>query len=172
MKGDRGGFRMLRREQLLQELVHDSYKSAHKLPDPTRCPECGAIFHKGRWTWGAAPAGAHELLCPACQRIRDKFPAGYVTLKGSFLEQHRDEILQLIKHCEAKEKADHPLERIMAIEDAGGELRVTTTDTHLAREIAERVHHACKGALAFHYNKEENLLRATWSRSGGAQDRR
>ena len=50
MKGDRGGFRMLRREQLLQELVHDSYKAGHKLPEPTRCPECGATFHRGRWT--------------------------------------------------------------------------------------------------------------------------
>jgi len=162
---------MLRREQLLQELVQDSYKAAHKLPDPTRCPECKAIFHKGRWTWGDAPKGTHEHPCPACQRIRDKFPAGYVTLKGIFLGQHRDEILHLIKHCEAKEKADHPLERIMAIEDAGGELLVTTTDTHLAREIAERVHHAYKGDLAFHYNKDENLLRATWSRSGGAHEK-
>ena len=24
------------------------------------------------------------MTCPACQRIHDKFPAGYVTLKGDF----------------------------------------------------------------------------------------
>lgn len=29
---------MLQREQLLQELVHDSYKSTRKLPEPTRMP--------------------------------------------------------------------------------------------------------------------------------------
>jgi len=57
MKGERGGFRPLRREQLFQELVHDSYKSSRKLSEPTRCPECGAVFLKGRWTWGVAPAG-------------------------------------------------------------------------------------------------------------------
>jgi NMD protein affecting ribosome stability and mRNA decay len=164
MKTERGGFRMLRREQLLQELVHDSYKSKLKLPEPTRCPDCGATFHNGRWTWERAPAGAHEQLCPACHRIHDKFPAGYVTLKGAFLRQHRDDILHLIKNCEEKEKAEHPLERIMAIEDAEDGVLVTTTDTHLAREIAERLHHAYKGNLDFHYNKEENLLRATWNR--------
>ncbi len=164
MKGERGGFRMLKREQLLQELVHDSYKAKRKLPEPTRCPECGAVFHKGRWTWGAAPAGAHELKCPACHRIHDKFPAGYVTLKGEFLREHRDQILNLLRNHEAKEKAEHPLERIMAIEDTAEGVLVTTTDTHLARDFAEALFDAWKGDLEFHYNKEENLLRATWSR--------
>jgi hypothetical protein len=41
---------------------------------------------------------------------------------------------------------------------------VTTTDTHLARRIAERVHDACKGSLSLQYNKEENLVRASWTR--------
>jgi len=164
MKGERGGFRMLKREQLLQELVHDSYKSNRKLPEPACCPECGAVFHKGRWTWGAAPAGAHEQTCPACHRIHDKFPAGHVTLKGDFLREHRDQILHLVRNHEAKEKAEHPLERIMAIEDTADGVLVTTTDTHLARDIAEALYHAYKGELEFHYNKEENLLRATWNR--------
>lgn len=164
MKGERGGFRMLRREQLLQELVHDSYKSKRKLPEPTRCPSCGATFHKGRWTWGKAPAGAHEHICPACHRIHDSFPAGYVTLSGAFFRQHREEILALVRNCEATEKAEHPLERIMAIENTADGILVTTTDTHLARKIAERLHHAHKGQLSFHYNKEDNLLRAAWDR--------
>jgi NMD protein affecting ribosome stability and mRNA decay len=164
MKGERGGFRSLRREQLFQELVHDSYKAGQKLQDSTRCPECGAVFHKGRWTWGAAPKGGHEEKCPACHRIHDRFPAGYVSLKGTFLREHRDQILQLVKNREEKEKAEHPLERIMGIEDTAEGVLVTTTDTHLARDIAEAVYHAHKGELEFHYNKEDNLLRANWSR--------
>jgi hypothetical protein len=43
-------------------------------------------------------------------------------------------------------------------------VEVTTTGTHLAREIAERVQHAYKGELEFSYNKEDNLLRAAWRR--------
>ncbi|MBI2318526.1 MAG: ATPase [Betaproteobacteria bacterium] len=164
MKGERGGFRMLKREQLLQELVHDSYKSKRKLAGPSRCPECGAVYQRGRWSWASAPAGAHEQKCPACHRIADKFPAGYVSLKGPFLREHREQILNLVRNHETKEKAEHPLERIMAIEDTAQGVLVTTTDTHLARDIAEALYHAWKGDLEFHYNKEENLLRATWSR--------
>jgi len=164
MKGDRGGFRPVRREQLLEGAEQDSYKSKGKLPDPTRCPECGATYRKGRWTWEAAAGGVHEHPCPACQRIHDRFPAGFVKLGGKFFVEHRDEILNLVKHCEEKEKADHPMQRLMAIEETGEGVLVTTTDVHLARNIAERVHDSYKGSLAFHYNKEENLLRANWER--------
>lgn len=164
MKRERGGFRMLRRTQLLEGLGNDSYKAKGKLPSATRCPVCGASFHAGRWTWDAAPDGAHEQLCPACQRIEDKFPAGYVTLEGEFFHEHREEILRLARNCEEKEKAAHPLQRIMAIEDGAEGVLVTTTDVHLARNIAEHVHDACKGSLVVHYSKEENLLRANWKR--------
>ena len=98
------------------------------------------------------------------QRIRDKFPAGFVMLKGAFLQQHRDEILHLLRNHEAKEKAEHPLQRIMAIVDSAEGATVTTTDAHLARDLAQALHHAYKGELEFHYNKEDNLLRASWSR--------
>lgn len=165
MKGARTEARPPRREQLIDDPRHDSYKAKGKLRDPTRCPECGAVFLKGRWTWNGAPRGiVHELRCPACQRIQDGFPAGYLSLGGEYLAGHREEILNLARNCEAREKAAHPLQRIIAIEDVEGGILVTTTDAHLARRIAESVHDACKGSLALHYSKEENLLRATWKR--------
>lgn len=164
MKTERGNFQSLRKDQLFKELVHDSYKTGQKLHEPTQCPECGAVFHKGRWTWGTAPKNAHEAMCPACHRIRDKFPAGYVTLKGNFFREQREQIMQLVRNHEAREKAEHPLERIMAIDETGDGVVVTTTDTHLARDIAEALQHAYKGDLDYHYNKEDNLLRASWSR--------
>ena len=89
---------------------------------------------------------------------------GFVTLKGEFLQAHRDEILHLLRNHEAKENAEHPLQRIMAVVDADDGMMVTTTDTHLARDLAQALHHAYKGELEFHYNKDENLLRATWTR--------
>lgn len=164
MKAARDGWRPLRREELRDELVHDSYKSKKKLPEPTRCPDCGAVYHDGRWQWLPAPAGAHEDICPACHRIRDRFPAGYVTLKGEFFRTHRDDIVHLARNREQHERAEHPLERIMAVEDIDDGVLITTTDTHLARDIGEAVHAAYKGKLDYHYNKEENLLRVLWAR--------
>ena len=164
MKNDRGSWRPLRRDELRDELVHDSYVLKGKLPEPVRCPDCGVIYSGGRWNWGLAPEGAQEQRCPACQRVHDRYPAGYVVLKGEFLAGHRDEVLQLARNREAKEKAEHPLERIMGIEDVEGGVQITTTDTHLARDIGEAVHSAYKGDLEYHYNMEQNLLRVHWAR--------
>ena len=167
MKTGRGGFRMLRREQLLQEVVHDTYKLPRKLAEPTRCPDCAAVYRDGRWKWGREGRGAgpaHETRCPACQRIRDEFPAGFVSVSGEFFAQHRDEILALIRHSEENEKRNHPLERIMKIADDSGGVLVTTTGVHLARLIGDALEDAYKGSLEFHYNKEEQLLRVAWQR--------
>ena len=164
MKSNRGSWRPLRRDELRDELVHDAYKSQKKLAEPTQCPACRAVYSGGRWNWGTAPDGAHEERCPACQRVHDHFPAGYVVLKGAFLAGHREEVLQLARNREAKEKAEHPLERIMDIEEIEGGVQITTTDTHLARDIGEALHSAYRGELEYHYNKEENLLRVHWAR--------
>ena len=45
-----------RHDRFVQEYQHDSYKMPGKLKEPTVCKSCGALYHKGRWTWGAKPA--------------------------------------------------------------------------------------------------------------------
>lgn len=156
--------RQLNKSGIFQEKAHDSYKSRGKLPEPTQCPECGAVFRAGRWQWLAKPPKAHSQICPACHRIADGFPAGYLTLEGDFLKQHRDQIMQLARNVERKEKSGHPLQRIMGIEDRAGAMLVTTTDVHLARGIGEALRHAFKGTLDLHYSDAENLVRVRWRR--------
>ena len=154
----------LRHDHVLHEREHDPYRSRGKLAEPTVCPECHAVFHQGRWQWAEAPAKAHQEMCPACQRIHDAFPAGFVTLAGEFFKQHGGELRQLVENVGERAKAEHPLERIMKIEDEGNHILVTTTGIHLARGIGEALHHAYQGELEFHYNDEQNLLRVHWQR--------
>ncbi len=159
-----GFHKIARHDGIFQEQVHDTYQTKGKLAEPTVCPQCSAVFHKGRWQWLGAPANAHQHNCPACQRILESQPAGFVTLDGDFFVAHRDEIVSLIHNVEKKEKAEHPLKRIMATEEEGNGVLITTTDIHLARGIGEAIHHAYQGDLEFHYNPAENLLRVNWSR--------
>lgn len=152
------------RSQLFPERVHDSYKSTKKLPSPTLCPECGAVFSDGRWQWQPCPEPTHRELCPACHRIQDRLPSGYVKLDGDFFAEHRAELLDLVRNVEKKEKAGHPLKRIMDIVDEDGGVLVTTTDIHLAHGIGEALHRAYKGNLDSNYIPAETLLRVRWSR--------
>jgi NMD protein affecting ribosome stability and mRNA decay len=153
-----------RRNRLLREHVHDTYKIKRKLREPTICPRCAAVYQGGRWQWASPPAEAHEHTCPACHRIQDKCPAGSVTLSGPFLAAHKQEILNVVSNAEARAKADHPLQRIIGIEENADGVLVTTTDPHLARGIGEALHHACSGELDFHYAEESDILRVHWRR--------
>lgn len=154
----------VRRDQTVQEHEHDTYKLRGKLKEPSVCPECGALFHKGRWTWGTKPAGADEVICPACHRIRDRYPKGLVTLTGVFTTSHKDEILAVVRNAEAKEKAEHPLSRVMQIKEQDGALVISTTDTHLPRRIGDALHHAYDGTLDSHYDEGEQFIRVKWAR--------
>ncbi|OHC66632.1 MAG: ATPase [Rhodocyclales bacterium RIFCSPLOWO2_02_FULL_63_24] len=158
------GFQPIRRDRLLQEEAPDAYKSRGKLPEPTVCPQCRAVFRKGRWRWAEAPQNAHAVTCPACHRLNDKYPAGFVSLSGPFFSAHRDEIMRLVRNQEQRERQGHPLKRILGIEEQDAAALVTTSDIHLARGIGDALHHAYQGELEFHHKADENLLRVHWAR--------
>jgi hypothetical protein len=156
--------RTRRQDRRLQELVHDPYKSKRKLPEPTICPVCFAVYHEGRWVWRERPSQAHQEICPACDRTRDQYPAGQVTVEGPFSKEHRGEILNLAWNLEQKAKAEHPLDRILAIEEQEDTLVIKTTDIHLPRAVGEALHRAYQGELEYHYNEEEYYLGVSWKR--------
>jgi hypothetical protein len=104
------------------------------------------------------------VLCPACQRVKDRVPAAFLTIGGSFFAEHHDEIVNLIHNYEQRERAEHPLKRIMASESQDEGTVFTFTDAHLARGIGEALHSAYEGELDYQYTKEDIMLRVTWSR--------
>lgn len=154
-----------RADRQLKEHEGDAYGLRGKLPDPTVCPRCGAIYRAGRWAWGAAPADAHRTECPACRRTADEVPAGVVVVKGEFAAAHRDEIRGLVHNVEEREKAEHALKRVMTIgENDDGSLTISTTDARLARAIGEALHDAYRGELDYQFVESESCFRATWAR--------
>jgi hypothetical protein len=103
-------------------------------------------------------------MCPACHRIQDKYPAGFLTLEGPFLQEHKEELLHLARNEETKEKGEHPLHRIIHMEEKDESILITTTDIHLPRRIGEALRRAYEGELDFHYIEESNILRVRWKR--------
>ena len=60
-----------KKDRSVRARKHDPYKTKGKPREPSVCRGCKAVYHKGRWTWGPVPANSHEVVCPACERIRD-----------------------------------------------------------------------------------------------------
>jgi hypothetical protein len=155
-----------RQDRLIQEKRHDTYEGREKWPEPTVCSECGAVFIEGRWTWLEPPPDKpHMIVCPACQRIRDNIPAGYLEIRGAFFEDHREELLNLIYNLESQEKGEHPMERLMDISGEEVQTLITTTGIHLPRRIGEALKHAYQGDLDFTYGDGEKSIRVTWTRA-------
>ena len=161
-KTTRRGARPDRRTRRVQPHEHDPYKRRAKTAGTAVCPRCGALSRSGRWRWGAPPEGGelHRQLCPACERVRDGYPAGIVRLRGA--GARRDEILARVHHVEQAEKADHPLERIMQIGEDGDEIVVTTTGIHLARRIGDALERSFHGKTTVRYPEEQSEVQVDW----------
>jgi hypothetical protein len=151
-------------DRQIEEVVHDPYKERYRPPEPAVCPTCAVVFEHGTYHWKPRPANAHEHTCPACRRIADRFPAGYLTLEGEFIGQHRDEVMHLVHNEAARARNEHPLERIMEIREDGDKTVVTTTELHLARRIGDALHHAYHGELTTQYAPDQYLVRVYWKR--------
>jgi len=137
-----------------------------KIAEFAACPHCTANYRNGRWTWHEAPADATEHVCPACKRIEDDDPAGVLHASGEFAELHRDELIQLIRNIEKRERTEHPLKRIMNITDEDGGFGVTVTDSKLAEAFGQALKNAYDGLLERPptTSDKQNLVRVRWTR--------
>lgn len=160
-------FRESRKDKLLKPELHDPYlKQRHT--GPAQCPVCSATCHAGRWSWQPLQSNGRtpgQVTCPACRRIADDMPAGTLTLTGDFVGPHQDEILNLIRNTETKEKGQHALERIMACRVDGNTMVVTTTGVHLANRIGHALSAAYKGCTEYRYSDGDVHLAVNWLRN-------
>jgi NMD protein affecting ribosome stability and mRNA decay len=153
-----------RNQRVLNDERLDPYQARGKYQEPTVCSDCGAVFRRGRWAHGDAPDGANRDRCPACRRIREKLPAGWVVLEGPFYAAHRDELLRLVRHEADNERLEHPINRIMDIEEHSERAVVTTTDIHTPHRIGTALERAYQGELEMRYGDEEYSIRVSWRR--------
>ena len=85
-------------------------------------------------------------------------------ISGEFVQHHRDEIMARARHVEEAERAQHPLHRIMAIEESGGEVTIKTTDIHLPHRIGRALTDAWDGTMKTHYDLDGYFTRVQWHR--------
>jgi len=149
----------------------DPYLDDKQHPDPTICTQCGIIYHKGMW-WDdfdqqqlPKDKELYRVVCPACRRIMDKNPAGYLYVTDSeFVRGHEKEIEHLISNEAAQAKSEHPLQRIMTWEKLSPKWEITTTSDHLAVRLGKALNSAYKGDFEIKFADDQKLTRVYWER--------
>lgn len=150
----------------------DPYIPKKTAPSVSICPDCRAICRNKRWFFdekeykaltrkGASPV---RRRCPACRKIADGFAGGLVTLRGGFIREHRQEILNLVRNEEKRAMGINPLGRILHLKESEDGLEVATTGEKLAQRIGREVRKACSGTLEYKWSEDSKLLRINWER--------
>lgn len=150
------------------DVGHESknpYYEGRKYKEPTLCTKCGLVYKEGRWVRDEIPNDkAHEAVCPACRRKRDKNPEGLVYLSGKYFKKHKDEIIGIAKNNEEQAKRHRPLQQIMWANYESDTLEIATTNEHLARRIGKAIQRAHDGELEIKSGQNERLVRVYWAR--------
>ena len=147
----------------------DPYAMLKAPKGPAICRKCLAIYEDKRWHFDkveapklAASPRTQKLVCPACQKIRDDYPEGIVTLRWSELEDHEAELRGLIANVEARAVSVNPLDRVMKIARRKKELEVQTTNDRLAQRIGRALVRAYKGEAAYSWAHRDMMVRVKW----------
>ncbi len=148
----------------------DAYLNKVSPRDNTVCRGCGAVYHNKRWSLVAMKSPLQKtktitgVLCPACQKIRDGFARGFVTLEGAFVTAHSEEIKNLILNKEKRAIYHNPLDRIIKIKTIKGRMEVTTTTEKFAQRLGAIIKKAYKGELEYKWSSGVKLARVRWQR--------
>ena len=136
------------------------------------CPLCNAIYDGHRWVpepdealrKEAARRNPAKEKCPGYLRIERRQVEGVVTLKGDFLQTHKDDLMNLVHRVERKGRRRNVAARLMSVTENDHQVVIETTDDHLAERIGKEVEKAFKGELAIKWQEKDRFVRVTWTR--------
>ncbi|MFO0793018.1 MAG: BCAM0308 family protein [Candidatus Brocadiaceae bacterium] len=146
-------------------------KKGKGLSETAICKECKAVYHSKKWFLDEklyeqkkALKDVHLVICPACKKTKENVPNGIVTLKGDFLKQHKEEIMNLVHNEDARSKQYNPLKRIMKIDEKKGEVEIQTTSAKLAQRIGSILFKAYSGEVEYKKHENAKFMRVEWRR--------
>jgi len=160
------------RRNLAEFDANDPYAPRCDPGETAICTECHALYERRHWFFdeeayfhASMQPDTHKVLCPACQKIRDRYAKGQVTLRSSaVLTAHKDAILRLIHNEEARAKGVNPLERIIAMTETDDGMVITTTNEKLAQRLGRMLKSAYHGETTYRWS-EPKMLTVEWRRA-------
>ena len=149
----------------------DPYLPEAGLKEPAVCQSCQAIYRQKRWQLDpvmvkelSSDPAVHWVTCPACQKIAEAYPEGILTLRGSYLWSHEQEIHNILINTAQRFTSRNPLERIMRMQRTDDALVIETTDNKLAEQLGRSLQKAHSGELQIDWQGAPVVCRVQWER--------
>lgn len=149
----------------------DPYQIEDVLAEPAICQKCHVLYQGKRWQFNSVKVEALYndksvmwVTCPACAKIEDHYPVGFVTLRGDYLMEHEEEIRNLIHNKVEADLSKNPMARIMSMMLVDGDLVIETTEQKLAEHIGRTLESAHSGELHVTWSQSPKICRVVWER--------
>lgn len=154
-----------------QQTSTDPFIPQEGMKEPCICTTCKTVYQQQHWALDPAEyrklkadPKTNRVTCPACQKIAVGYPEGIVTLSGSYLWEHEEEIRQILKKEENKARAKNPGERVIRKLRDEDKLVIETTEKKLAEHLGRALHKAHRGELNITWSGDPDICRVTWER--------
>lgn len=164
-----------------KEFIDDPYSMKQAPKGLLECPECHAVFYRKRWSFpepsssqtqkstAASPKKPtkqilipQNFVCPACRKLRDSYPEGFLKIHWPNWETHKAEVLGLIHNEEHQAVRNNPLERVMTIRTRPDGADIETTTEHFAQRLGKHLDRAFKGSIKYQWSHKDKCVRIAW----------
>jgi hypothetical protein len=141
-------------------------RSGTRLPEPSACDRCGAVFVRRVWRRDVARSSdrlgrVRWMVCPACTQVGRGEGFGRILIRGEAARTHAELILLRIDHVGKRAAASQPQRRVVSCDWHGDELEVLTTSQKLAHRIVHELKKVLGGSATYHWSADRTLF-ATW----------
>ncbi len=141
------------------------------IPGRTICPICHAISDGRLWHLDEQEyqrlrndPSIRVELCPADERIRRQMFDGEIVLKGDWLRDHKEEVLNFVRNEEKRTRESNPMARLASVQERDDYIYILTTSQALARRIGSGLKSSFKGRLTIQRLPYETFTRVRWAR--------
>jgi hypothetical protein len=106
-----------------------------------KCPECGVVFHHGKWKWdNKLYLDCQWRSCPACRKIKEQRPSGLLTLSGQTVQTKRSRVFRAIYKKIEQTKKHYPMNRLIKLDELPNGLKsLSFTDGQSPERIGRQL---------------------------------
>lgn len=110
------------------------------------------------------PFGREKVHRFEQSRNLDLEAGGIIRISGSFLLDHEEDIVSLVKHQGKQASEKNPGHKVTRIDKTNGGITVETSDHNLAMKIGKALCRAYKGEHQYKFREGEKFVEVDWRR--------